>query len=79
MGTTSKEIGTRLQKLLQEKDISQRELSEIIGVTDVTVSREVNGFRKQTLQPGSHKLLAQQRITYWDAIPVIQRSATTGL
>ena len=45
MGTTSKEIGTRLQKLLQEKDISQRELSEIIGVTDVTVSRYVRGER----------------------------------
>ena len=45
MGTTSKEIGTRLQKLLQEKDISQRELSERIGVTDVTVSRYVRGER----------------------------------
>ena len=45
MGTTSKEIGTRLQKLLYEKHMSQRELSEIIGVTDVTVSRYVRGER----------------------------------
>ena len=45
MGTTSEEIGTRLQKLLQEKDISQRELSERIGAKEVTVSRYVNGQR----------------------------------
>ena len=45
MGTTSKEIGSRLQKLLYEKNMSQRELSEIIGVTDVTVSRYVSGER----------------------------------
>ena len=45
MGTTSKEIGTRLQKLLYEKNMSQRELSEIIGVTDTTVSRYVRGER----------------------------------
>jgi len=45
MGTTPKEIGARLQKLLYVKNMSQRELSEIIGVRDVTVSRYVNGQR----------------------------------
>ena len=45
MGTTSKEIGSRLQKLLYEKNMSQRELSEIIGGMDVTVSRYVRGER----------------------------------
>lgn len=45
MGTTSKEIGARLQKLLYEKHMSQRELSEHIGVREGSVSRYVRGER----------------------------------
>lgn len=45
MGTTSKEIGARLQKLLYEKHMSQRELSEHIGVQEGSVSRYVRGER----------------------------------
>ena len=45
METTSKEIGARLQKLLYEKHMSQRELSEHIGVREGSVSRYVRGER----------------------------------
>lgn len=45
METTSKEIGARLQKLLYEKHMSQRELSERIGVREASVSRYVRGER----------------------------------
>jgi len=36
----------RLQELLDEKDMTQRELAERIGVTEVTISRYINGERK---------------------------------
>lgn len=36
----------RLQELLDEKDMTQRELAEKIGVTEVTISRYINGERK---------------------------------
>lgn len=39
-------IATRLSVLLEEKSMTQRKLSELIGVSEVTVSRYLNGARK---------------------------------
>ncbi|MDN5277920.1 MAG: hypothetical protein PWR01_1885 [Clostridiales bacterium] len=36
----------RLQELLDERDMTQRELAERIGVTEVTISRYIKGERK---------------------------------
>lgn len=42
MNITSK----RIQKLLEDNNISQRELAENVQVTEVTISRYVNGHRE---------------------------------
>ena len=41
-------FGKRLEALLQEKSLSQRELSKLCGVSEVTVSRYVHGDRSPT-------------------------------
>jgi len=40
----------RLQELLDDKDITQRELAQRIGVTEVTISRYLNGERKPRIE-----------------------------
>lgn len=40
----------RLQMLLDEKNINQKELAELSGVTEVTISRYMNGFRKPRIE-----------------------------
>jgi transcriptional regulator with XRE-family HTH domain len=41
-----KKIGKRIQILLSLNEISQRELAKRINVTEVTISRYINGFRE---------------------------------
>ncbi len=40
----------RLVELMEEKDISQVRLSELIGTTNVTISRYINGSRKPRIE-----------------------------
>lgn len=40
----------RLVELMEEKDMSQIELSHLIGTTNVTVSRYINGERKPRIE-----------------------------
>lgn len=40
----------RLQSLLEEKEMSQRELAELAEVTEVTISRYINGNRKPRIE-----------------------------
>lgn len=40
----------RLQKILEEKDMTQRELAKLVGVTEVTISRYLNGERKPRIE-----------------------------
>lgn len=42
---TKNEVGTRIAELLEQKDISQRELAERVHVTEVSMSRYINGTR----------------------------------
>ena len=41
---------TRLQEILEDKDITQRELAKLIGVTEVTISRYVSGERSPRVE-----------------------------
>ena len=38
-------MGTRISKLLDERGMTQRGLADAIGVTEVSVSRYINGGR----------------------------------
>lgn len=38
-------ISSRLSKILEEKNMTQRKLSELVGVSEVTISRYLNGNR----------------------------------
>lgn len=38
-------LGNRIADLLEQKNISQRELAERVGVTEVSMSRYINGSR----------------------------------
>lgn len=40
----------RLQKVLEEKNITQREFARLVGVTEVTISRYLNGERKPRIE-----------------------------
>ena len=40
----------RLQSLLDEKDLNQKELAKKVGVTEVTISRYMNGERKPRVE-----------------------------
>ena len=40
----------RLQEILEEKDMKQKELADLIGVTEVTISRYINGERKPRIE-----------------------------
>lgn len=40
------EVGKRISDLLTEKNMTQRELANVIGVTEVTIGRYVNGTRE---------------------------------
>lgn len=40
----------RLQILLEEKNINQKELANYVGVTEVTISRYMNGERKPRIE-----------------------------
>lgn len=42
----NKQISERLEAILEEKNIKQKELAAKIGVTEVTISRYLNGERK---------------------------------
>jgi transcriptional regulator with XRE-family HTH domain len=42
----NKQISERLEAVLEEKNIKQKELAKAIGVTEVTISRYLNGERK---------------------------------
>jgi transcriptional regulator with XRE-family HTH domain len=49
-GLPMKTIGKIIEELLQENDMTQRELAEMTGVTEATISRYVN----ETREPRSH-------------------------
>jgi transcriptional regulator with XRE-family HTH domain len=38
-------LGTRISELLEQRGISQRELADRVGVTEVSMSRYINGGR----------------------------------
>lgn len=40
----------RLRKILEDKNMTQRELARLAGVTEVTVSRYLNGERKPRVE-----------------------------
>ena len=40
----------RLVELMEEKDISQVELSRLVGTTNVTISRYINDKRKPRIE-----------------------------
>lgn len=40
----------RLQKIINKKDITQRELAKLTGVTEVTISRYLSGERKPRIE-----------------------------
>lgn len=40
----------RLQILLDEQNLNQKELAKMSGVTEVTISRYMNGFRKPRIE-----------------------------
>lgn len=42
----TKEFGERLLHLLQQKDMSQKELASILEVTEATISRYISGERE---------------------------------
>lgn len=44
MGT--KELGLRIQRLLDERNISRKEFSEMTGLTEATISRYITGQRE---------------------------------
>lgn len=44
MGT--KELGREIQRLLDEKDISRKEFSEMTGLTEAAISRYITGQRE---------------------------------
>lgn len=50
--------GDNIKALLEERGMSQRELAEMIGVTNVTMSRWINGQR----QPTAYALLRISRV-----------------
>lgn len=39
-------IGSKISKLLEGKGITQRDLAKMVGVTEVTISRYINGIRE---------------------------------
>lgn len=38
-------IGQKIEELLEEQNMSQRELSKKVGITEATMSRYINGLR----------------------------------
>jgi len=39
-------IGSKISKLLEDKGVTQRDLAKMVGVTEVTISRYINGIRE---------------------------------
>lgn len=44
------DISKRLSLLLEEKNMTQRKLAEVIGVSEVTISRYLNGTRNPKIE-----------------------------
>jgi len=42
---TNNSLGSRISNLLQKNGLTQRELAELVGVTEVSMSRYINGDR----------------------------------
>ncbi len=41
-----KSLGEKLMDILEQKDMTQRNLADLVGVTEVTISRYINGSRQ---------------------------------
>ena len=46
IGGIMENIGSKISKLLENKGLTQRDLAKIVGVTEVTISRYINGIRE---------------------------------
>lgn len=75
------DIGKRIEDLLQQQDITQRELAKRVGVTETTMSRYIHCLREpkgsilqkiaQTLNTTTDYLLGESKIPQED-MPLIQ-------
>ena len=48
-GLENRELGSLLKKILAERSLSMRKLSELTGIDTATISRIISGKRKATL------------------------------
>lgn len=46
----SKELGTKIQNLMQRSGLTQKQLAELVNVTEVSMSRYISGERDPSVE-----------------------------